>query len=84
MPIHFKIEDKIGFFTTIGDVEYEEGFQVLMDGLERLKSESVNRVLFDIRQSRESRSPQEIRSVAETVSKNVKNSKVAVVANRDL
>lgn len=85
MPIDFRIDDGIGIYTTVGDVDYQEGISVLNDGLERLKALEPVLILFDIRKTGEHRTPEEIRDIAEIVrSYFSKKIKIALVAQTDL
>ena len=84
MPLQFRIEGKIGIFAALGDVEFEEGIKVLESGLTRLRDQSIDSVLFDLRHSKESRSTAEIRGIAGVVQDHLPSGRLAVVADSDL
>ena len=85
MPIKFTLDDdKIGVFTTIGNVEYEDGMKVLHLGLDTINKECKNHlILFDIRQSEENRSGKEIKDMAETIKQQLGSAKMAIVVDND-
>ena len=85
MPIDFRIDDGIGIYTTVGDVDYQEGISVLNNGLDKLNALEPVLILFDIRKTGEHRTPEEIRDIAEIVrSYFSKKIKIALVAQSDL
>ena len=85
MPINFHINDEIRIFTTIGDVEYQEGLNVLKEGLQGTKASETVLILFDIRQSREKRTHDEIRDIAQFLKPFISGkAKIALLVDRDL
>lgn len=85
MPINFQNNDGIGIFTTVGDVDYGEGIDVLTHGLQSIQSADPLLVLFDLRQSREHRSAEEVSSIADIVKPYVSGTaKIALLAEADI
>lgn len=70
MSLRYEIRDHVLWFETQGDVEYDEGLDTLgaaiRDAGERAPGRRFD-VVFDIRNSRESRSSRELRGIAEFV-----------------
>jgi hypothetical protein len=70
MPMSFDLQEGALWFRTWDDVVYDEGIAVLERGLEAALQASAQRrwpVVFDIRESRENRSADELRGIAEFV-----------------
>lgn len=85
MPINFHTSNGVGVFTTIGDVDYLEGIEVLTHGLESIQSSDPLLVLFDLRQSLEHRSTEEVAGIADLVKPYVSGTaKIALLAEADL
>jgi len=86
MPLSFQIIDGVGVFLTEGDVEYEEGLAVFQAGLEAIFQRPVGQrlVLFDLLQSRESRSADEIRALAAVTQQALGSARMALVASQPL
>jgi len=85
MPINYHVDDEIRIFTTIGDVEYEEGLNVLKEGLQGIKASDTALILFDIRQSRENRTHDEIHGMAQFLKPFIAgNAKISLLVDRDL
>ena len=83
MPITFHIDNNIGIYITKGDVEFSEGMSVLLGGLQEIKSKLESPlILFDLRESEENRSSNEISSIADVVGMHVEGAKVAMLVNR--
>ena len=84
MPIEFRVNDGIGVFTTIGNIDYQEGMTILKEGLEKIELLDRVLILFDLRQSQENRSPDEIREIAKFIKLRIsKKVKIALVATHD-
>lgn len=65
MSISYTLDDGILSYTTIGDVEYSEGLATLRHGLEAASSQGRSwHLLFDVRQSTEQRSGNDMRGIA--------------------
>lgn len=85
MPISFKIEDKIGTFTSIGDVEIEQGILVLKDGLSQMEKSGLSPVfLFDLSQSTENRSIKELQLIAALIHERLPNSCIALLVTTEV
>ena len=85
MALHFKIENNLAIYTAIGDVEFHSGLEVLKAGLEEVIAHpDVNNVLFDLRDSEENRSVEEVKGIAQVVKSRLVNAKLAVVAKKDI
>ena len=84
MPLVFDMDSSVGVFSSEGDVEFEEGSRVLANGLDQLVDEGLHRVVFDIRRSNETRSPDEVRAIADIVKSRIAVGRMAVVASDDL
>jgi len=86
MPIKFSLDDKnkIGVFTTIGNVEFEDGMKILHLGLNTISEQCDNHlILFDIRQSEENRSSEELKGLAEVIKQQLGMAKMAIVVEDD-
>lgn len=69
MGVSFQLEEEILRFTTVGGVDYVEGIAVLQKGFAEAAGAGARRhVLFDIRESTENRSSEELRNIAEALS----------------
>ena len=85
MPINFRVNDDIRIFTTIGDVEYHEGLNVLKEGLQGIKTSDPVLILFDIRLSRENRTHDEIHNIAQFVKPFISGkAKISLLVDHDL
>jgi len=70
MPIQYEIRDDTIWFTTTGDVAYDDGLATLRAGIAEARARDGARrwhVIFDIRQSSEDRIADEPRGIAELV-----------------
>lgn len=70
MPMSFEIKPQEIWFRTSGDVDYAEGIAVLEQGLHEAQQATPSRrwpVVFDIRDSEENRSANELRGIAQFV-----------------
>ena len=71
MPIRFELQPETLFYSTEGDVEYEDGVRTLRAGLgqaaESFRAGRAGKfdVLFDVRQSTEDRTGEELRGIAD-------------------
>lgn len=68
MPIQYEIRDETIWFTTKGDVDFEDGIATLRDGIADAADRDGARrwhVIFDIRASSEDRSADELRGIAD-------------------
>lgn len=86
MPIRFQLRDDVLSFVTVGDVDYEAGLGVLEQGIEEARRAVADRrwdVVFDIRESAENRSKDELVGVAAFVASHpdVLSGRCAVVAS---
>ncbi len=89
MPIRYEIEPRMLRFCTEGDVAYDETMHVLRDGLTRgedaIRSGSAAPfdLLFDVRESLENRSAEELRQMADLVAERsgILSGRAAVVAS---
>ena len=85
MPLNFAFESNVGVFRTVGDVEYEKGLKVLKKGLAAIvKRGEPHAVLFDLRESAERRTADEIRGIADVVKGETLSGRLALVADEDL
>lgn len=70
MPIRYELREPIIWFETRGDVDYDAGLGVLQAGIEAARQRTPGRswdVLFDIRESSERRSADELREIAQVL-----------------
>ena len=85
MPINYKVADGVRIFTTIGDVDYHEGLNVLKEGLQGAEPPGPALILFDITRSKENRTHDEIRNIAQFVKPFVRGeAKISLLVDRDL
>ncbi len=85
MPLYFDLNEGVGVFRTVGDVEFEEGLRVLEAGLEAIRSaDGRNLVLFDIRQSTENRTHDELRGIAGVTQHQLGKGQLALVVGSEL
>ena len=85
MPISFSIKDRIGTFTNIGDVEMAQGIAVLEEGLTQMaKSDLTPVFLFDLSQSTENRSVEELQLIAATIHERLPNACMALLVTTDV
>ncbi|MEM7363280.1 MAG: hypothetical protein AAF525_04610 [Pseudomonadota bacterium] len=85
MPIVFQLEREVAVFTTIGDVDFDEGILVLKDGVSELTALAVNPViLFDVQQTEEDRSSGEMRTIVDALQEQVPGVSIAVLVASDL
>lgn len=85
MPINYQINNEVCIFTTVGDIDYHEGINVLKEGLERIKTFDPALILFDIRLSKENRSSDEIFEITKVIKSMVLSRlKIALLVDGDL
>ncbi len=85
MPISFRIEDKIGTFTSVGDVAIEQGILVLEDGLSQMEESRLTPVfLFDLTRSTENRSTEELQLMAAIIHERLPNSCMALLVTTEV
>lgn len=86
MALSFELRDGIGRFRSTGDVDYEEGMKVFRGGLEVLAGTEARPILmlFDLLESNESRSQDELRAIVDVAREHVKNGRMALAAQSDL
>ena len=86
MPISYTMDDSALTFTTVGDVDFAEGLAVLNDGMcryEQSKPAQI-RVLFDLTQSTENRSGEELKYICHVVTQKLPGARIALVVRSDL
>jgi hypothetical protein len=73
MPIEYAIRPEAIYLETVGDVDYEKGIAAFEAAVREARAEGVARrpVVFDIRRSEETRSAEELRSIADFVSRHL-------------
>ena len=89
MPIEYDLLPDVIWFRTVGDVDYDNGFEVLESAAREARKQNLPRkrpAVFDIRESRERRKAGELRAIAHFVSvrKDVFEPRCAVVTSDDL
>ena len=86
VPLTFELRDGIGKFTTVGDVEFDEGLKVLNMGLQEVVefSDKSRLILFDLLKSTEDRSANEILEIANAVKEKLEFGKLVMVASAPL
>ena len=85
MPVTFENQNNIGVFTTIGDVDFDSGIKVLEEGLLQIKSgEPPYKILFDLRESTENRTKEDMQGLADFVQAIIGPCAIALVAKDDL
>lgn len=86
MALSFELRDGIGRFRSTGDVEYEEGMKVFRAGLDTLARTEARPVLmlFDLLESKESRSQEELRAIVDVAREHVAGGRLALAAKTDL
>jgi len=85
MPVSFTLSDGIGIFTTVGDVDFEEGLDILEKGMDAVhKSGQPHVLLFDFSQSAENRSAEELHTISMFIQERLPRAHLAMVAQQDL
>ncbi len=85
MPVSFTLNDGIGIFTTVGDVDFEEGLDILEKGMDEVrKSGQPHVLLFDLSQSAENRSVEELHMISVFIQERLPHAHLAMVAQQDL
>jgi hypothetical protein len=85
MPMDFQIKNGIVVFTTVGELDYQEGINVLKEGLHSIKGSNPALILFDIRQSQENRTHDEILNISEFIKPFIlEKAKIALLVEHDL
>lgn len=85
MPITFNLNREVAVITTIRDVDFGLGIEVLKHGLTELATHPVNPViLFDVQQTEEDRSTGEIRKIVDRIQEQTSGAHVAILVASDL
>lgn len=85
MSVSFSLNDGVGVFTTVGDVDYEAGLRVLEEGMQEIRaSGSPPVLLFDLTQSTENRSREELQMMAVFIHERLPHAKLAMLVKGDL
>jgi len=67
MALKYELDDQVIRYTTVSDVEFDQGTRTLENGLEAAKAKDPSQlwhILFDIRESNENRSSGELNFIA--------------------
>ncbi len=86
MPIQYEIVDNILHVTTEGEVEFTEGLSTLTTGLNiyRDTKPQIPRILFNLINSTEDRSTDELKGIAAIVGQQINKPRIAIVVRSNL